>query len=162
MNFYQFLEMRILNEMTNETDFIRKFFTNFQDFNNYDKQTLGVFADWLQEHDDPRSKLVRMAYEADNLLNASMRSNLAIKLGITNNGIIDSIRWVRGSISYVLFYITIGGLCFAMNREGKSYWLDAVYQGKKIENINQIQDNDLVSFFWPLIGYGWNYNGVGF
>lgn len=167
-----------LLEMTNEMDFIRTFFNNFRNFSSFDAHTLLVFADWLQEHDNPREELVRICSQVNNLepdTAGGKRGRCAQRLGIPSE-IIGSTDYVAGD-EYTYFHFRgdmPGYSHFADDRAGYSQnpqylmgmstsqgWYMGKNHGQHVEmvkvNLNQIPDAPLSMFFWDLLGYGWGY-----
>jgi len=171
MNFYKFLESRLLVE-NEESGFIRSFFQSFKNLNSYEKTTLGVFADWLEDRDDPRSALVRMAFKSNDLAPNGWRYTAAQRLGI-GSSVIENTEWsdygdtiyfyVKGEDPYhttkPVFIIGepkesgwhIGKK--KLSRDKEDYTITPV---AKVD-LSKINDNFLEIFFWSLLGYGWEY-----
>ena len=159
MNFSNFLES-LAASSGEEAAFIRKFFQGFLSFMNYDKITLGVFADWLEDRGDPRSELLRRTLSqgsvGEEMLGNEMgREYLAKKLNIKHTvqalpGIADddlpSRNWdILSSVDPDIF------LMF-----GKITPPTWVSRNAGIIQLNKVSNQVLSEYFWDLMGYGWS------
>jgi uncharacterized protein (TIGR02996 family) len=140
LSFYEW--MRLISESNEEVAFIRSF------FKDRDLTTLLVFADWLQDHDDPRVELVRNAVEnrlrpnSANKHITDLAQSLEIERPFTRT--YESKDMVRISLNVPFAY---------SEKENQFYQYNMGTYDMKVPLI-EVPDKILERFFWGLISYG--------